>query len=319
MRNIPSRNNLLKSLWRVICDHRGVSAVAFAITFAVLAPMTMATFDVYQMNEQRAKLQDALDAAALYAARSTATDTKGIDAVGQKALTANLKLISGATLESSSFTLVTTGDAKVVAVASVRVPALAPDAFTHNPVQVNSEVTRAGNNLEVALVLDTTGSMAGTRIANLQSAANQLIDLVVSDSQPPYYYKMAIVPYSNSVNPGAYTTTVRGTAATGTDSTPLPGKANIKFTNQTGGLKTFAVSNCVSERIGPEALTDASYATATVGWVYPPSSGSNGCIAQTIQPLSSDKTALKATIASLNPLNSTAGPIGPASGRYTIS
>ena len=57
-------------------------------------------------TEQRGKLQDALDAAALYAARSTATDTPGISAVGTKALNANLQLIHGATPTASSFVLV---------------------------------------------------------------------------------------------------------------------------------------------------------------------------------------------------------------------
>jgi Flp pilus assembly protein TadG len=317
MRNLPSQNSLLKSLWRAICDHRGVSAVAFAITFAVLAPMTMATFDVYQMNEQRGKLQDALDAAALYAARSPATDTKGIDDIGDKALLANLKMIPGATLQSSDFTLVTTGDAKVVAVASVRVPALAPDSFTHNPVQVSTEVTRAGNNLEVAMVLDITGSMSAS-IPSLRSAANQLIDLVVSDTQTPYYSKVAIVPYADSVNPGTYTDAARGIEQTGTGA-GIPGNAKIQFTNHSGSSRTFNDSNCVSERTGSEAFTDASYTVAKVGWVYPPTSGNNACVTPTIQPLSSDKTLLHAKVATLTSNYSTAGHIGLAWGWYMVS
>jgi Flp pilus assembly protein TadG len=317
MRNTPSQNSFLKSLWRALRDQRGVSAVAFAITFAVLAPMTMATFDVYQMNEQRGKLQDALDAAALYAARSPATDTAGVNTIGNKALTANLKLIPGATLQSSSFTLDTTGDAKVEAVASVRVPALAPDSFVHNPVTVSSEVTRAGNNLEVALVLDTTGSMKAS-IPDLQSAANQLIDLVVSDTQTPYYSKVAIVPYADSVNPGTYTNSVRGIEQSGTGS-GVVGQAKIQFTNHSNQSKTFSDSNCVSERTGPEAFTDASYVGAPVGWVYPPISGNNACVTATVQPLSSDKTALHAKIKTLASNYSTAGHIGLAWGWYMVS
>lgn len=319
MHNFLSKLRLSRFAARLARDTRGVSAVFFAISFAVMAPMALSVFDVYQSTEQRGKLQDALDAATLYAARSTATDTAGISAVGTKALIANLQLISGATLSSSSFVLVSSaGDTKVVAQAKVALPAYAPMAFTHSPVQVSSEVTRPGNNLEVALVLDTTGSMAGTRIANLKTAANKLIDLVVSDQQSPYYSKLAIVPYSNSVNPGTYLNTVRGTPGIGTDSTPLPGLAAIKFTNKSGSLKTFNVGNCVSERQGSQAFTDASYTTAKVGWVYA-SSTENPCIGAAIQPLSSDKTALKATITSLAAANSTAGQIGLAWGWYMVS
>ena len=78
-------------------DKRGVSAVAFAISFAVLAPMALGVFDVYTMTEQHGKLQDALDAAALYAARSNAFTTADVNTIGHKALTANLQLIHGAT------------------------------------------------------------------------------------------------------------------------------------------------------------------------------------------------------------------------------
>src|SRR4051794_14686014 len=80
-------------LGRAARDQRGVSAVAVAITFAVLAPMALGVFDVFSMSEQRGKLQDALDAAALYAARSPVFDTPGVNAVGNKALVPNLQLI----------------------------------------------------------------------------------------------------------------------------------------------------------------------------------------------------------------------------------
>ena len=221
----PTRlQRVLSRLKRAVADQRGVSAVAFAISFAVLTPMALGIFDVYTQTEQRGKLQDALDAAALYAARSPVYTTAGVDAIGDQVLTANLQTVHGATLLTSDFTLV--GD-KVVAQASIQLAAYAPSAFPHTPVVVNSEVTRSGNDVEVALVLDNTGSMSGAPMTSLQTAANQLIDLVVSNTQSPYYSKMSIVPYSNSVNPGALLSTVRGMPAAGTDSTPAPGKALV--------------------------------------------------------------------------------------------
>ncbi|MGZ3376606.1 MAG: hypothetical protein ACXU8S_08405 [Phenylobacterium sp.] len=320
MRNLFSKSRLLKFLTRTARDKRGVTAVAFAITFAVLAPMSLGIFDVYTMTEQHGKLQDALDAATLYAARSNAFTTADVNTIGQKALTANLQLIPGATLQSASFTLVAAGgDTKVVANAAVALPAYAPMEFSHDPVSVTSEVTRPGNNLEVAIVLDNTGSMSGSPMTSLQSAANQLIDLVVSDTQTPYYSKAAVVPYSNSVNAGAYVNTVRGAATIGT-LTDAVGDTKEKFTPYSGSTKpTFNVSNCVSERVGAHAADDASYSTATVGWVYPPSNGNNNCITAAIQPLTSNKTTLHNEIATLTAAGSTAGHIGVAWGWYMIS
>ncbi|HXA38290.1 MAG TPA: pilus assembly protein [Phenylobacterium sp.] len=305
---------------RALRDRRGVSAVAFAITFAVLAPMSLGLFDVYQANEQHGKLQDALDAATLYAARSSATDNPTINSIGSKALAANLQLVPGATLTSSSFTLVN-NNTQVQAQAAVQLSAFSPMAG-HSPVQVSSEVTRNGNNIEVAMVLDNTGSMAGSPLSSLQSAANQLIDLVVSNTQTPFYSKIAVVPYSNAVNVGAYAATVRGVPITAPSpiAAPcidLPGCTKMKFTTASGSPPTFNVSSCVSERTGAQAFTDASYNGAPVGWVYP--AADNPCIGATIQPLSSNKTTLHNMIGTLTAGGSTAGHIGVAWGWYMLS
>lgn len=312
------------SLRQFLKDRRGVAAVAFAVTFAVLAPMTLGIFDIYTMTEQQGKLQDALDAAALYAARSPATTNTEVNAIGNKALGANLQLVSGATLQSSNFTLVTAaGDTKITGSASVNLPAYAPMEFVHSPITVTTEVTRPGNNLEVAMVLDITGSMAGASITSLQSAANQLIDLVVSDTQTPYYSKVAIVPYANSVNAGTYAAAARGAVLPSTDINCKNGAnklgcPNYTFTNANNSSKTFPSNNCVSERTGSEAFTDTGPSTAKVGWAYA-STSSNSCITATIQPLSSDKTSLHNTIGTLTAGGSTAGHIGLAWGWYMVS
>ena len=71
--------------------------------------------------------------------------------------------------------------------------------------QLQSEVTRNSDDVEVSVSLDVTGSMAGSKISSLITATNSLIDLVVNDSQVPSYSKMAIVPWSFGANLGATT------------------------------------------------------------------------------------------------------------------
>ena len=324
MRTLLSRISLRRFLARLSSDRRGVSAVAFAITFAVLAPMSLGIFDIFTMTQQQGKLQDALDAAALYAARSTATDTPGVNAIGTKALGANLQLIPGANLQSASFTLVTNaGDTKVTATAQVSLPSYAPMEFTHNPITVNTEVTRPGNNLEVALVLDNSTSMAGASLTSLKAAANQLVDLVVSDTQTPYYSKVSIIPYANAVNVGAYATTARGASqagtnpTTGTNASPL--YSSFKFKNPSGSNVTWNLSTCVSERTGVHAYDDVPPSTALVGANYPATANGNPCISAQMAPLSSDKTAIHTTIGNLAACCSTGGQVGVAWGWYTLS
>jgi Flp pilus assembly protein TadG len=198
---------------KFIKDRRGSTAVTVALSFAVLAPMTIGLFGVYQATEQHGKLQDALDAATLYAARSTAQTDTDIDAIGDKALVANLSLIPGAVLKSSTFYL---SGSKVEASASVQLASVDSGLFAQRPVGVKSEVNRAGK-IEVALVLDNTGSMASnSKLTNLQTAAKSLIDKLVTASTrsaDPNPLKIALVPFSSTVR-------VQGTTALGSYTSP---------------------------------------------------------------------------------------------------
>jgi Putative Flp pilus-assembly TadE/G-like len=56
-------------------------------------------------------------------------------------------------------------------------------------------------NVELSLVLDVSGSMAGTKIANLKSAANEFVDTVLAGDT---YHKVSIslVPFNGQVNLG---------------------------------------------------------------------------------------------------------------------
>ena len=77
-------------------------------------------------------------------------------------------------------------------------------------VSAESEVKRGGNNVEVALALDVTGSMDGSRMDALRIAAKDLIDTVVNNVQTPYYSRVAIVPWANNVYVGGYADAIRG-------------------------------------------------------------------------------------------------------------
>jgi Flp pilus assembly protein TadG len=195
-------------------DERGAVAIIFAFAVIVLVPLVLGLFDVYTASEQRARLQDALDAAALYAARSDSVDGGEIDTLGNRALMANLKLLRGATLISSHFGL-TENNTKITATATVQPMALAPAFWAHPPITVGTDVVRNSKNLEVALVLDLTGSMKGSKVGDLKDAAKELIGLVVKDTagQTPYYSRVALVPWAAAVNVGSDATAAQARGA----------------------------------------------------------------------------------------------------------
>jgi len=178
-------------------DRRGGTAVTLAISMAVLAPLSLGVLDVYVTNQQKGKLQDALDAATLAAARSTAQTDAEIDRIGDSALAANLALIPGAELVGSTFDL---DGNKVISYANVRLPKVGP-TLGDGVVRVDSEVQRAGQ-IEVALVLDNTGSMAGKKLTYLKDAANSLVDKLVDASKRSTNtdpLKISLVPFSSTV------------------------------------------------------------------------------------------------------------------------
>ena len=201
-------------------ERRGNVAMLFALSLPVLAMTTLVGVDVHRISTVRSNLQDALDAAALAAARSSHMDDAGITTVGMAALRANLQAYPQITLREDLTTFRLTPEGAVIAASRVDVDTLVANVvlppygqLLDDQVQVGveSEVLRSSSNLEVALVLDITGSMAGSRIVTLRESATELVELVVQTQQTPYYSKAAIIPYSMGVNLGSMANAARGT------------------------------------------------------------------------------------------------------------
>jgi Flp pilus assembly protein TadG len=191
----------------------GAVAVWFAVMALPMAVLGFGLIDVNRASVEKRQLQDALDAATLLAARSTATTDQGMQDIGEPALKAQLASGSDATLKASSFKIVGT---KVVGAATASVTPVIANLWLQGDMTIGAgaEVARASTNLEVSIVLDITGSMRGQKLIDLKAAARDLIDLVVAASQTPYYSKAALVPFDVGVNLGGYADSARG-AVTG--------------------------------------------------------------------------------------------------------
>lgn len=99
----------------------------------------------------------------------------------------------------------------------------------------------------------------------------------------------------------------------------LNGCAKYRYTKSGSGTVIKPISDCVSERIGTEAYTDAAPGTAPLGLYYP-AGGYNVCgTGNWIAPLTSHKESLKQHIDDLVVTGSTAGQVGVAWGWYMLS
>ncbi len=225
---------------RLAGDARGNVAMLFGLTMPVLVLMTMGGIDIHRASTVRVNLQDALDAAALAAARSPYTTNTDLQRVGLASLRANLKAYPQITLREGDTSFVLNSDDVVIASAKVDVRTLVANIVLppygkfmedYLPVGAHSEVDRSSRNIEVAMVLDLSGSMSGQKLTDLKNAARDLVDLVVQPVQTPYYSRVALVPWSHSVNPGSYLTSVRGPV---TGSTAITGAViNLTGTQRT--------------------------------------------------------------------------------------
>jgi hypothetical protein len=176
----------------------------------------------------------------------------------------------------------------------------------------------------------TNPKTGNASIDDLKTAATSFVDKVMPTVQGDYYTKIAAIPYNVGVNMGssAGADTARGTVLAGTSTTP--GSQKLKYAaTQVGSCangadatnhcyNTATITNCVSERLGTQAYTDAGPAISRLGRFYNVGS-TYGCSVTPYRPLSTSKTDLKATIAAMSASNFTVGQVGIAWGWYTLS
>jgi Flp pilus assembly protein TadG len=214
-----------------------------------------------------------------------------------------------------------------------------------------------GSNVEVALMLDITGSMCSpcTKLDALQSAAKDLIDIVVPNTQTDKYLRVALAPFAEAVNVGtALAPLVRGTVTSNSQGSPQvlncasmtntstqPDSKWIRFPQPTSGTcrdsgsnatptTTWQISSkCVTERIGAYAYKDdaPTGSTTYVGKGYFGTNTNTSCAVanytdaevNSIFPLSESKSELKGRIDKLKSGGSTAGHLGTAWAWYLLS
>ena len=193
-------------------DRRGNVALIFTLVLPPLLLMTLGGVEIARVSTVRMSVQDALDAATLAAARSKETDSLKIKEVGYAALRANVPAWDDVTLDAANTTFtLDTATGKVVGNASVNVKTLVANIFLppygrffddHMPAKAHSEVERGNFRMEIALVIDNTGSMEGAKLTNTKAAAKTLIDrLEITNSRliETDAIKISLVPFSMTV------------------------------------------------------------------------------------------------------------------------
>jgi Flp pilus assembly protein TadG len=270
----------------------------------------------------RAKMSAAVDAAALAGARAWASPNRDADI--QNFFSANFKSgYMGSVVEPVDIA-VNSQDRTVTVTAHATIPTFFMSVLGTDSIDIeaSAQATLSSRDVEVALVLDVTGSMEDD-MDDLRAAANELVDIVVQDLQDPFRSRVAVVPYSNGVNVGSFADAIRGpiTAGATCEYPALPTCEIYRFPDATSShtMREHTTTTCVTPRTGPHAYTDAAPITAPMPPNFPPAGTYNPCPTVPIMPLSDNKAALHGVINSLSDGGGTAGQSGIAWGWYMLA
>ncbi|MEL6372465.1 MAG: pilus assembly protein TadG-related protein [Pseudomonadota bacterium] len=288
---------LVQPLKRLASNKSGSVAITFAIaTIAVVLTAGLA-IDSGRVYNVASKVRAAADAAALAGAK--ALDGKAMSDDAVKAFTRNYFDVHmqnlGVTGVNIAFLKVTPDRSKstVKIEADVTVDTTfgriaGIDRFTISP---DTEVEFKQKKVELAMVLDVTGSMndAG-KLIDMKDAATQVINIMIEENAKPDVVRIAIAPYSSSVNVAGFSADI--------------------IDDESG--------SCVNARTGSDRGTDAVPNVDDFP-VHNPTGTHGYCPVSRVVPLRDDKDLLTTAITQLVAEGYTAGHTGAEWGWFLIS
>ncbi len=241
-------------------DERGNVIILFGFFIVVLAMLGGAAVDYSQAIAVRTRLAAALDAAALAVGAAELSDPKKAQEYAQSVFDANFPSEELGVAGTLSLNL---GEETVGLSANATVDTALLGVIGKNTITVGSEteVTRSNDNIEVVLVLDNTGSMRGSKIASLRTAANALVDIMFGDQATSENVKISLVPFSTTVNlgPSAVRNGWIDTAgASSRNETSFGPGANVWNLYQDMRASNVTWEGCVVARAAPYDTTDAA-------------------------------------------------------------
>lgn len=190
---------------RAFCrDEGGSAAVVVAILFTTVLLATAVAVDFGLGTAERSREQHALDAAALAASDvlgQVDQDTQG-PAIAKAYFKANLNGRSQAELDSIALDAAA-GEVKAGSRATLLTTLMRAFGTHALDIGARSTVAKGDQMLEIALVLDNSGSMAGTYLTALKTAAKSLVATLFTGQDGTGKVRFGIVPFAGSVNVGS--------------------------------------------------------------------------------------------------------------------
>lgn len=339
--------SLPEAIRRFRRDRRGNVLMMFGLALVPLMGVVGVAVDYSRASNARQALNSAIDSAALMAARDAQklTDaqlTARINAWISDNLPADVKSqFTGATIAIDR----TARTIKITAQADVPTTAARVLGTTQLAVGTSSQSTWGTNKIELALVLDNTGSMANNnKMTNLKTAAKDLIQIMKDASIDPDQIKISIVPFNTQVRISRTLKDEQWIRYGMTRSVTMSCDKNGKNCKTPGGVAQSdpTISGCSTSGKGvmtcTERLTKAAWAAsegciadrdqnydvsdagsyAASAQQYPATWCGQSSLVEAMT-LSSDWTALSSKVDTMTPVGNTNVTIGGVWGWATLS
>ncbi|WP_170125926.1 TadE/TadG family type IV pilus assembly protein [Pelagimonas varians] len=172
----------------------------FSVFMLVLILMiTGASVDIMRFEATRAKMQGTLDRAVLAAADldqeqdPTSVVNDYMAKAGLSEVLADVEVDQG-----MNYRTVTASGSVVMDMIFLHMSGI--ETLTVPGLSVAEEKI---SDVEISLVLDISGSMGGTRIANMQTAAKEFVETVIQEESDSGLTTVSLIPYNATVNLGS--------------------------------------------------------------------------------------------------------------------
>ena len=189
------------ALLRFTRANDGAVAIIFALALIPLLLAGGAAIDLGRAYMVKSRLGYAIDAAALAVGASTSTDETELNSIMMAYFQANYPTYEMGTPATPQMTL-TDSEVKIYATAEVSTTLMNIVGVHELTVSAATTVIRETKGLEVALVLDNTGSMGTTKMNNLKSASYIFLDILYGSDNQNDLLKVSVVPFAATVNVG---------------------------------------------------------------------------------------------------------------------
>lgn len=195
----------------IVTNQEGGVAMAMGLAVVPLALVLGLAIDSGLAYNAQSKLQGAADSAVLAGAQAASVEGSDVLVDAKKYFDANYPndFIGGRLTKFQTTFDDDTRELTVAAEAEIPTAFMRIAGFPTVSVAVNATAQQQLSGIELALVLDVTGSMnesdpsGGTKIASLKTASNSLLDIIYGDNDTIDDVSVSVIPYNTTVNLGS--------------------------------------------------------------------------------------------------------------------